>query len=81
MSNRLPVVLERDDAGALQAQPGAGGLVSAMQPVLARRGGAWIGWLGSSDLGDVGPLLERVERQLGFRLRGVELSGEEIINY
>ncbi|MFO7565663.1 MAG: trehalose-6-phosphate synthase [Enhygromyxa sp.] len=81
VSNRLPIVLERDEAGQLHAQEGSGGLVSAMQPILAESGGSWIGWLGSSDLGDARSLLGRAERQLGFRLHDVELSEEEVVNY
>ena len=46
VSNRLPVVLTPGDAGDWYVQPGAGGLVSALAPVLRNRGGTWIGWPG-----------------------------------
>jgi alpha,alpha-trehalose-phosphate synthase [UDP-forming] len=48
VSNRLPVVIERNSDG-LRAIPGSGGLISAMTPVLRARGGMWIGWPGHSD--------------------------------
>ncbi|MEZ4386602.1 MAG: trehalose-6-phosphate synthase [Candidatus Krumholzibacteriia bacterium] len=48
VSNRLPVMMTRRD-GAWTATPGAGGLVTAMAPVLRDRGGVWIGWPGTTD--------------------------------
>ncbi len=36
--------------GKLVAEPASGGLVSAMLPVLERRGGAWVGWPGIADV-------------------------------
>ena len=45
-SNRLPFTLERGSDGALASRPSAGGLVAALEPVLRRRGGTWVGWPG-----------------------------------
>ena len=45
VSNRLPIVLDRSDAG-WRLTPGSGGLVSALAPALSREGGRWIGWPG-----------------------------------
>lgn len=45
VSNRLPITLTRD-AGRLKVQRSAGGLASALEAVLARRGGTWVGWPG-----------------------------------
>ena len=45
VSNRLPVRIVRGRAGA-SVQPGSGGLVTALTPVLQRHGGQWIGWDG-----------------------------------
>ncbi|MCP3987419.1 MAG: bifunctional alpha,alpha-trehalose-phosphate synthase (UDP-forming)/trehalose-phosphatase [bacterium] len=45
MSNRLPFTYSRT-AGGLKRQPSPGGLVSALEPTLRRRGGTWIGWPG-----------------------------------
>jgi trehalose 6-phosphate synthase/phosphatase len=47
VSNRLPLVMRHTDGG-WQATPGAGGLVTAMAPVLRHRGGVWIGWPGTT---------------------------------
>jgi trehalose 6-phosphate synthase/phosphatase len=53
ISNRLPATLRAKSAGAWRAQKSSGGLAAAMNPVLKRRGGVWIGWPGdSSGIGD-----------------------------
>jgi trehalose 6-phosphate synthase/phosphatase len=45
VSNRLPVTLALTDDG-WQAKPSSGGLATAMEPILKKRGGLWIGWAG-----------------------------------
>jgi trehalose 6-phosphate synthase len=49
VSNRLPFVIERNEQGRLDVRPSAGGLVTAMLPVLSARGGLWIGWTGMTE--------------------------------
>jgi trehalose 6-phosphate synthase/phosphatase len=49
VSNRLPFVLSRADDGTWAVEPGSGGLVAALRPVLRNRGGRWIGWSGVTD--------------------------------
>ncbi len=52
VSNRLPVTLRRQGDG-WRVQASAGGLVTAMKPLLQRMSGLWIGWPGeSSGAGD-----------------------------
>jgi trehalose 6-phosphate synthase len=48
VANRLPVdrVVGADGSSAWQTSPG--GLVAAMEPVMQRAGGAWVGWSGSA---------------------------------
>jgi len=43
VSNRLPYALSRSGDGSFSVEPGSGGLVSALRPVLQNRGGRWIG--------------------------------------
>ncbi|MFQ5513159.1 MAG: bifunctional alpha,alpha-trehalose-phosphate synthase (UDP-forming)/trehalose-phosphatase [Myxococcota bacterium] len=75
-SNRLPVTLQRGSAG-LELRPSAGGLVSALEPVLRRRGGTWIGWPGMKlRKGETIP-----ERDHPYRIRAVELSDTEVTRY
>lgn len=52
VSNRLPIVLNRTQEG-WDVEPGSGGLVTAMEPVLRERGGLWVGWPGVVDYEDV----------------------------
>jgi trehalose 6-phosphate synthase len=46
VSNRLPFTLQRGPRG-LERRPSTGGLVSALEPVLQKRGGTWVGWPGA----------------------------------
>src|SRR3954466_7432994 len=45
VSNRLPLSI-RHGPGGWAAEPSAGGLASAVNPLLKERGGLWIGWPG-----------------------------------
>jgi trehalose 6-phosphate synthase/phosphatase len=45
VSNRLPFTYHRGSRG-IERRPSSGGLVSALEPVVSRRGGTWIGWPG-----------------------------------
>ncbi len=47
VSNRLPVTLRRQEGG-WRVQPSSGGLVTAMEPILRRTGGLWVGWPGDA---------------------------------
>jgi len=47
VSNRLPLVIEQQD-GDWTLEPGSGGLVQAMRPLLEHQGGRWIGWPGTT---------------------------------
>jgi trehalose 6-phosphate synthase/phosphatase len=51
VSNRLPVTLRA--TGGWRSERSSGGLATAMNPMLKRFGGLWIGWPGESDhIGD-----------------------------
>jgi alpha,alpha-trehalose-phosphate synthase [UDP-forming] len=69
VSNRLPIVVEKKN-GAWSLRPGSGGLVNAMAPVLAHRGGLWIGWPGMPL--ERGGAWEAVLAE-GYRERGYDL--------
>jgi trehalose 6-phosphate synthase/phosphatase len=84
VSNRLPVVLARDDTDRWRAEPGSGGLVTAMAPVLKDRGGLWIGWPGAAageenDM-HLEPLLDAVAEG-GYTFKPVSLTAEEVDGY
>jgi len=53
VSNRLPFVLKRDEnTQLLQRKSSAGGLVTAVAPVVTRCGGRWVGWPGACPMND-----------------------------
>ena len=80
VSNRLPVVIGEQD-GALRVSPGAGGLVTALAPVIRRGGGVWVGWPGCDDRPEVGELLDGFGAEQGYRLVPVPLSEDEAERY
>jgi trehalose 6-phosphate synthase len=49
VANRLPVSLERAEDGTRSWRHSPGGLVSALEPLLRARRGAWVGWPGVSE--------------------------------
>ncbi|RIK45429.1 MAG: trehalose-6-phosphate synthase [Chloroflexi bacterium] len=81
VSNRLPVVVERGADGAWDVRQGAGGLVTALAPVLRDRGGLWIGWPGSRDEDIDAATLASVSGQVGYRLVPVSLPSEIVSDY
>jgi trehalose 6-phosphate synthase len=82
VSNRLPFAFHRDQAGRWRAEPGRGGLVTALLPVLRHRGGVWIGWPGSAgDSAGLNEELAAVGKDAGYTLKGVPLSAEEVRNF
>jgi len=47
VSNRLPFTVIRQPDGSLQRLAAAGGLVTAVAPVVIQTSGLWVGWAGS----------------------------------
>jgi len=84
VSNRLPLSLSWGEQG-WETRASAGGLVTALGPVLRDRGGLWIGWTGTTrqdlDLKVLKRVLGPESRQMGYRLIPVLLNTEEIDNY
>src|SRR3984885_12586042 len=68
VANRLP-----DGTTTWKRSPG--GLVTALEPLLRRRRGAWVGWPGAVD-GDEEPIVQE-----GLRLQPVRLSAEDVAEY
>ncbi|TCK20000.1 alpha,alpha-trehalose-phosphate synthase (UDP-forming) [Pseudonocardia endophytica] len=75
VANRLPVDLEQLPDGSTRWKRSPGGLVTALEPTLRSREGAWVGWPGVPDT-DVEPLVED-----GLTLHPVRLSADEIADY
>src|ERR687886_1629226 len=75
VGNRLPVGQVADPDGSTRWQRSPGGLVTALEPFVAGRGGAWVGWSGSA--GDAPEPFESG----GMQLVPVGLSEEEVDRY
>jgi trehalose 6-phosphate synthase len=82
VSNRLPFELESKE-GQLTMQPGSGGLVTALAPVLKGRGGIWVGWPGGIGVEEnaIRKALPEVEASYGFSFEPVFLTQEELDLY
>jgi len=80
VSNRLPVTLTGGEEEGWRLEPGSGGLVTALAPVLSHRGGLWIGWPGQAvePGGDWEAVLHEGFREQGYDLAPVLLSEEEV---
>lgn len=77
-SNRLPIALVRNPDGSVRVEPGSGGLITALLPVLRDRGGTWVGWPGiSGDISEFGPLLDEASKKSGCKLKAVPLTEDE----
>ena len=75
VANRLPIDMERHPDGTTTWKRSPGGLVTALEPLLRRRRGAWIGWPGITD-GDEEPIVEE-----GLQLYPVRLSADDVAEY
>ena len=81
VANRLPVDLERLPDGTTAWKRSPGGLVTALEPLLRRRRGSWVGWPGVAD--------DDVELELAYepvvqdnlQLHPVRLSADDIAQY
>ncbi|MEE8581119.1 MAG: bifunctional alpha,alpha-trehalose-phosphate synthase (UDP-forming)/trehalose-phosphatase [Myxococcota bacterium] len=76
VSNRLPFTIQRS-ADGLERRPSSGGLISALEPVLRKRGGTWIGWPGLAlQAGEKIPSAREP-----YQIAPVQLSEGEITRY
>jgi len=80
VSNRLPVVLEREGE-TWRVRPGAGGLVTGARPDSAPgRGGLWIGWAGvtADESAGIDTYLAEYNGAAGFAVVPVPLTAKEV---
>jgi trehalose 6-phosphate synthase len=75
VANRLPVDRVENPDGRAEWRPSPGGLVTAFEPIMHRRRGAWVGWQGAAS-----EELEPFEHE-GLALVPVPLSSSEIEEY
>jgi trehalose 6-phosphate synthase len=75
VANRLPIDMERLPDGTTTYKRSPGGLVTALEPLLRRRRGAWIGWPGITD-SDEEPIVED-----DLTMLPVRLSADDVAQY
>ena len=75
VANRLPVDRSIGADGEVSWRTAPGGLVTALEPVMKQRGGAWVGWHGAPD-----EVVEPFEHD-GYIIEPVPLSTQEIEEY
>ena len=75
VSNRLPVDRVVGDDGTVSWRRSPGGLVTAVEPIMKRYAGAWVGWDGGAD----GP--DEALDEDGMRLVPVGLSADDIEDF
>src|SRR6201987_1868095 len=83
VANRLPVDLERLPDGTTAWKRSPGGLVTALEPLLRRRRGTWVGWPGVADDDEPDLVYEPIEPivQDDLQLHPVLLSADDIAQY
>jgi trehalose 6-phosphate synthase len=75
VANRLPVDLELGEDGSKRWKSSPGGLVTALEPLLRSRHGAWVGWPGLADA-EAEPFSDD-----GLELHPVTLTAEDVEYY
>ncbi|QTM98292.1 trehalose-6-phosphate synthase [Sediminibacillus dalangtanensis] len=75
LANRLPVDSYTDENGNIQWKRSPGGLVTALEPMLKKREGAWIGWAGGTSEPPA-PF-----REDGMKIVPIELTQEDVEEY
>ncbi len=75
VANRLPVDRHEAEDGTVTWEPSPGGLVAALEPVMQRNTGAWVGWTGSP-----GDAPEPFDAQ-GITLIPVPLDEQEVQDF
>ena len=75
VANRLPVDRVEGPEGTADWRPSPGGLVTAFDPIMHKRHGAWVGWHGAADE-DLEPFEED-----GLSLVPVPLSSSDVAEY
>lgn len=82
VANRLPVDMERHPDGTTTWKRSPGGLVTALEPLLRKRRGAWIGWPGLvSDGPDAHDQHDEPIVQDDLQLHPVWLSSTDVAEY
>ena len=78
VSNRLPVAIDLDEAGRPVVQAGTGGLITALEPIVRKSKGIWIGWPGCTVDHKVTETLQEYGSNVPHELVPVAITQEEV---
>jgi alpha,alpha-trehalose-phosphate synthase [UDP-forming] len=81
VSNRLPISIERTSGEQYQVAASSGGLVTALDSVLRKYSGVWIGYAGEETDEEVLRLIELASLDHPYRMEAVPLAAEEISKF
>jgi trehalose 6-phosphate synthase/phosphatase len=81
VSNRLPIAIFKNNSNEWEVRPGTGGLVTALEPIIRKTNGVWIGWPGYSEDAPAGKLLADYNEKNNFHLIPVDVTEQEIERY
>ncbi|MEH3142221.1 MAG: trehalose-6-phosphate synthase [Mycobacterium kyogaense] len=81
VANRLPIDIVRRPDGSTEYKRSPGGLVTALEPLLRKRSGAWIGWPGVPEEADDPNSFDEPIEQDGMTLVPVRLSADDVAEY
>ncbi|MFH1374193.1 MAG: trehalose-6-phosphate synthase [bacterium] len=77
VSNRLPVVISRND-DRYEIEPGSGGLVTALAPLMRQNRGVWVGWPGCGPEVPAETLLSAHSSDRDYELKPVNLTDDDV---
>ena len=80
VSNRLPITINRAGDN-WQIKPGAGGLITALAPLMKTNHGVWVGWPGCGEEAPIDDLVESFAKAQGYSLKPVPLTEDEVEKY
>jgi len=80
VSNRLPIVVSQNKEN-WSIEPGSGGLVTALEPLMKSNHGIWVGWPGCGSEVPIDDLATRFANEQGYGLKVVPLDDEEVEKY
>ncbi|MCD6525556.1 MAG: trehalose-6-phosphate synthase [Desulfuromonas sp.] len=80
VSNRLPIAINQV-GNDWRIEPASGGLVTAIEPLMSKNKGTWIGWPGCGDEAPFDDLASSFSAEHSYQLKPVPLSESEVEKY
>jgi len=80
ISNRLPITVEKT-GDSYKVNQSSGGLVTALDSILRKHGGIWMGWAGAETTEELATTIELASMQHPYRLEAVPLTDEDVANF